>query len=82
MEIIVAIDRHKCRHSLIELCIGLHAADFPVFVILEIHNALCTLCALHEAKLGQIKEWRALPEGHLKEIVSWDIAKVVKHFLN
>ena len=79
--IIVAIDRRKCRSSLVEMCVGLCAADFPVLVVLEIHEALCKLYGLHEVELRDEKERRSL-EGHLKESVSWEIAKKVKHFLD
>ena len=82
VEIVLALDQHQCRKSLVELCVGMHAADFPVLVVLEIHKALCAINGLHEAKLGSDKEWRSLSEGHLNASVSWDIAKKVKHFPN
>ena len=83
IDVIVVLDQFKCRKLLVELCIGMKAADFPVLVVLEIHNSLCTLHGLHlhEAKLGKDKDWKFLPEGHLKDIVSWEIAKKAKHFL-
>ena len=56
VEIVLAIDQHKCRNLLVELCVGLYAADFPVLVVLEIHEALCASAGLHEAKLGEEKE--------------------------
>ena len=80
--VLLAIDRHKCRSTLVDLCIALYAADFPVLVVLEIHDTLCAISCLHEAHLGQKKQWRMLDEGHLKESVSWQIAKKVKHYLN
>ena len=82
VDLVLAIDRHKCRNLLGELCIGLYAADFPVLVVLEIHDVLCAISGLHEAHLGPKKEWRLLDKGHLKETVSWEIAKKVKHHLN
>ena len=82
VDLVLAIDRHKCRNWLVELCIGLFAADFPVLVVLEIHDVLCAISCLHEAHLGPKKEWRLLDKGHLKETVSWEIAKKVKHHLN
>ena len=81
VQVVLAIDRYKCRKSLAELCIGLYAADFPVLVVLEIHNALCAVCGIHEAQLGQKKKWRVLDEGHLKRSIAWEIAKKVKHYL-
>ena len=50
-----------------DLCVGLYAADFPVLVVLEIHDAVCSINGLHEAELGVENEWRSLSEGHLKE---------------
>ena len=81
-QVVLAIDRYKCRKSLAELCIGLHSADFPVLVVLEIHRTLCAISGVHEAHLGEEKEWRMLDEGHLTESVSWEIAKKVKHYIN
>ena len=80
VEVLLAIDAHSCRKSLIELCVGMHAADFPVLVVLEIHAALCSLGGLHEAAIGRERQRRSLPEGHLKDSVSWEIAKKVKHY--
>ena len=83
VQVVLAIDRHKCRNLLVELCIGLHAVDFPVLVVLEIDDALCASTALHEAKIGEEEEWQLLDEeGHLRESVSWEIAKKVKHQLD
>ena len=82
IDVIVVLDQFKCRKLLVELCIGMQAADFPVLVVLEIHNALCALRGLHEAKLGLKSDWQLLPQGHLKDIVSWEIAKKAKHFLD
>ena len=82
VQVVLAIDRYKCRKSLVELCIGMHAKDFPVLLMLEIHRTLCEISCVHEAHLGVEKEWQMLDEGHLKETVSWDIAKKVKHYLN
>ena len=82
VQVVLAIDRYKCRKSLMELCIGMHAEDFPVLIMLEIHRTLCAISGVHEAHLGEEKEWRMLDEGHLKESVSWEIAKKVKHYLN
>ena len=80
LEVVLVIDRHKCRKSLLELCFGLYAADFPVLVVLEIHEALCSIRGLHELDGDKSRSLR-LREGHLKENVSWEIAKKVKHFL-
>ena len=84
VEIVFAIDRHRCRNLLVELCIGMYAEDFPVLVALEIRKALCSINGLHEAEFGTEKQrrWLSLPEGHLKESVSWEIAKKVKHYLD
>ena len=60
----------------------MHAADFPVLVVFEIHNALCAISGLHEAHVGEEKEWRMLDEGHLKRSVAWEIARKAKHHLN
>ena len=30
---------------------GMHAGDFPVLVVLEIHDALCAISGLHEAHI-------------------------------
>ena len=82
VKVLLAIDRHICRNSLVELCVGMRTAEFPVLVVLEIHNCLCKLHGLHEAELGEQKEWQALADGHLKDSVSWEIAKKVKHYLD
>ena len=105
VQVVRAIDRYKCRKSLVDLCIGMHAEDFPVLVVLEIHDALCAISGLHkdedeyekdededededddedddEEHLGEEKECRMLDDRHLKESVSWEIAKKVKHYLN
>ena len=82
VEVVLAIDRYKCRKSLVELCIGMHANDFPVLIVLEIHRTFCAISGLHEAQLGPKKQWRMLDGGHLKRSVAWEIAKKVKHYLN
>ena len=82
VDIVLALDRHKCRRLLVDLSTGLYSADFPVLVVLEIHDALCSINGLHVADFRKHKEWRSLREGHLKESVSWEIAKKVKHYLD
>ena len=83
VEVVVAIDEHRCRNLLLELCIGMFAADFPVLVVLKIHDALCNVCSLHEAEMGEVvPEWQLLSEGHVKGSVAWEIAKAVKHFFD
>ena len=82
IDILLAFDRHKCRSSLVDLAIGMHNANFPVLVMLEIHDALCSLCGLHEVERCTKEESRLLREGHLKNHVSWEIAKKVKHYLD
>ena len=68
VEVVLAIDRLKCRNLLVNLCIGMHATEFPVLVMLEIYMALCAI----SCERG---------EGYLNDSVSWEIAKKVKHFL-
>ena len=80
-DVVFAIDRHKCRRWLLELCIGLFATDFPVLVVLQIHNARCIVSGLHEATFTMFRPGRSLLECHLQELVSWEIAKMVKHYL-
>ena len=82
VQVVLAIDRYKCRKSLAELCIGMYAADFPVLIMLEIHRTLCAISGVHEAHLGEENQWRMLDEGHLKRSLAWEIAKEVKHYLN
>ena len=76
------LDRHECRRLLAELCIGLYAADFPVLVALEIHKVLCLSHGLHQAEVAADDKWALVREGHLKDSVSWEIAKKVKHYLD
>ena len=60
----------------------MYTQDLPVLVVLEIHNALCVITGWHEARLGTQIESLPDADGHLKESVSWEIAKKVKHRLN
>ena len=60
----------------------MYAADFPVLIVVEIHDVLCALSGVHEVHLGEDKELRLLKEEHLSRVVSWEIAKKAKHFLN
>ena len=45
----------------------MYAADFPVLVVLEIHDALCAISGLHEVELTtidgltQFERWDLLP---------------------
>ena len=81
IDILLAIDRQRCRNSLVELCIGLCAMDFPVLVVLEIHDAHCALRGLHDSELDNYKGQCLFPGGHLKRSVAWNIAKAVKQYL-
>ena len=82
VDVVLTIDRHKCRTSLVDLCLGMYGADLPVLVVLEIHQARCALARVHEAELGRDRERVLLPIGHVNGIVAWDIAKTVKHYFN
>ena len=74
----------ECKELLVETCIALRHLDFPVLVVLEIHEKLCRLKKFDVRKkyIGR-GQFRVLERGAdlpVSLAVRWEIAKTVKHF--
>ena len=75
------VDVCDCRKSLIDLCIGLRSLDWPVLIMMEIHQALCQSKQLHQQDRRKKKNrYRVSEKNHVKNNIAWEIAKLVKHF--
>ena len=74
----------ECRLLLTELCIGLHRCDFPVLILLQIHQSLCQVLDL-DCKKVHVGDHKFRIIGYelpLSMNICWQIAKKIKHFKN